>query len=860
MASSISTVAVDFVANVAKYMSGLDTMATKTKSWSDKTKKDTQGATDAFDGTSKAINNLAKQLIALVAIEKVGAAFANAAKQVSQLADEAEKVGASAKQVDKLRLAAERNGTNIDTVKIAYKELQKSTNEALNGTKSTIKAFDELGVSFNYIARLNPDDKFKAITKALSEVQDANKRAELGTILLGKAYTELSPLIAKGQAGIATGGRGALSESQIQSIDKVTKAFEEVGRALDIQLRKALVALAPALTIVANALTSIIENFNLIIAGAALAFSPIIITKFAGAISTVVQALLNYVIVVKNAQAAAAALGGVDLFANWKNFGPLIASSGIPEILLKIRLAAIALIPPLGTVAGLLKTVGASLATFAVSYIGTLAVIGKGAEILGFNIFAKQSYEAIDSAKEFSKGLVGIETNATKAAKAQQDLIEQLKLTEQTDADKALDAIARAAEEAKKASDDYVKSLIDLGKTLDEQFGNPLDIAEAKLVKYTNAVDLGTMSFEVYKKAVADVLSKLSEVDRFKIREKFGTGPFEALAAPLGDKAGPNDPRGLIGSSRKPLENFIPDFTRGSSTLLVNLKNINTAVGGVADSYNTAGENLLKFTIASDKAFSDSKLKTFSSLKSEIDLQAVREKAIKMGPELYDATRKESEVLQKRVLDIQTAASATDIYGKKIIDVEVASRALAQAQADLFAATTPYWENIVGFTKNFADGLASAIVAGQSFGDALKNVFQDVLKQIAILIIRTTILQAIMASIGLASAPAALAFGQMTGIVGKASGGPVTGGMPYKVGEAGPEMFVPSQNGVIMPNGMTGGSQTPIVQNIYIQTGVSQTVRAEMAALLPTFKQQAIAGVAEAKQRGGSYARALSAA
>ena len=54
-------------------------------------------------------------------------------------------------------------------------------------------------------------------------------------------------------------------------------------------------------------------------------------------------------------------------------------------------------------------------------------------------------------------------------------------------------------------------------------------------------------------------------------------------------------------------------------------------------------------------------------------------------------------------------------------------------------------------------------------------------------------------------------------------------------------------------------SETVVVnQNIYVQTGVAQTVRAEMASLMPRFKADAMAGVLEAKQRGGSYSRGLS--
>ncbi len=44
------------------------------------------------------------------------------------------------------------------------------------------------------------------------------------------------------------------------------------------------------------------------------------------------------------------------------------------------------------------------------------------------------------------------------------------------------------------------------------------------------------------------------------------------------------------------------------------------------------------------------------------------------------------------------------------------------------------------------------------------------------------------------------------GLTGLASGGPVTGGTSYLVGEQGPELFTPSSSGRIVPNGMLAGA------------------------------------------------------
>lgn len=52
---------------------------------------------------------------------------------------------------------------------------------------------------------------------------------------------------------------------------------------------------------------------------------------------------------------------------------------------------------------------------------------------------------------------------------------------------------------------------------------------------------------------------------------------------------------------------------------------------------------------------------------------------------------------------------------------------------------------------------------------------------------------------------------------GRAAGGPVTGGRPYVVGEKGPELFVPSSSGQIVPNGRSvmGSAAATVTVNVY---------------------------------------------
>lgn len=57
----------------------------------------------------------------------------------------------------------------------------------------------------------------------------------------------------------------------------------------------------------------------------------------------------------------------------------------------------------------------------------------------------------------------------------------------------------------------------------------------------------------------------------------------------------------------------------------------------------------------------------------------------------------------------------------------------------------------------------------------------------------------------------------------RAAGGPVTSGMPYVVGEKGPELFVPNRSGQIVPNGAGGG--TEVIQLVVDGRVLTEIVR-----------------------------------
>tara|TARA_R110002153_G_scaffold90948_1_gene221762 strand:+ start:737 stop:2701 length:1965 start_codon:yes stop_codon:yes gene_type:complete len=186
--------------------------------------------------------------------------------------------------------------------------------------------------------------------------------------------------------------------------------------------------------------------------------------------------------------------------------------------------------------------------------------------------------------------------------------------------------------------------------------------------------------------------------------------------------------------------------------------------------------------------------------------------------------------------------------------IEAAKKAKEIAE-QIAADTQAKFQDI---SSTISNSLADALVEGKSVLDSLKNVFRGFVKTMIAKAIELMVVNRILNAVFGLTGGSALPMGSPTALAG---GGSVSPNQPYVVGERGPELFVPSSSGTVMNNsnskGFGGGSTTVVNQTINVSAGVSQTVRAEMISLLPSFKQETMSGVADAKRRGGSYGRAF---
>tara|TARA_R100000541_G_scaffold57257_1_gene67190 strand:+ start:484 stop:2643 length:2160 start_codon:yes stop_codon:yes gene_type:complete len=153
-------------------------------------------------------------------------------------------------------------------------------------------------------------------------------------------------------------------------------------------------------------------------------------------------------------------------------------------------------------------------------------------------------------------------------------------------------------------------------------------------------------------------------------------------------------------------------------------------------------------------------------------------------------------------------------------------------QLRLADAATQRWVNAsnefgLSIATSFSDSFANVLVSGGNLLQGLGQIFVDLGKQIASMIIKAAVLAALLSVTGLGSKAMASGGIFKTGsgfsdiLKGMMGGAFAEGGRPpvgkmSLVGERGPELFVPGSSGTIIPNHAMGGGGGAVIPDVRI--------------------------------------------
>ena len=158
--------------------------------------------------------------------------------QMAKVGQEAQKMGVSAESFQALKIAADDAKVDFETFASSFDKVRQAISQASAGNEEMAMSFAELGLRYEELMSLSPEDQFFAVTEALSELEDEGERNRLGTALLGDEYVKLAGRLeefsakatkAKSNAAIISDKDIETAQRYQQSMDKLSSTLEKIS-------------------------------------------------------------------------------------------------------------------------------------------------------------------------------------------------------------------------------------------------------------------------------------------------------------------------------------------------------------------------------------------------------------------------------------------------------------------------------------------------------------------------------------------------------------------------------------------------------------------------------------------------------
>lgn len=229
---------------------------------------------DQLKSMGKAFGTLSKH------VKLAGAAIAgslalmsrNILKTSADLVQLNQATGFSIERLQKLGLAAEFSNSSLSAVKVGVRTLAKAASEAADGIATYKDEFDKLGVSVvdNSGNLKNIEVVFDEVVGALGKTTDKTQQLAAAQILLGRAGTELLPLIEGGADGLERVGKIA-EDMGIVIKGETVEALEVFGNQMNVLKQSGKALVAEGLLAIAESLPAIVGGFFKFVEGVNLA-------------------------------------------------------------------------------------------------------------------------------------------------------------------------------------------------------------------------------------------------------------------------------------------------------------------------------------------------------------------------------------------------------------------------------------------------------------------------------------------------------------------------------------------------------------------------------------------------------------
>jgi hypothetical protein len=406
-----------------------------------------------------------------------------------------------------------------------------------------------------------------------------------------------------------------------------------------------------------------------------------------------------------------------------------------------------------------------------------------------------------------------------------------------------------------------------------------LKLLQLKFVQFGGSVgsvfsDLWRIIEGTFKTGINSLIDKLNFVveNWNKVREKFGFDAINLLSTYNIEVDNSTEANGKL---KKKIAELSTEYDKLNKAFKTNLELAGKKV---------TIESLKKGAVPTEDLPEDA-VKEVQEIKTPKQMKALKKRVEEfedlalgeVGAKMKDFQETMAELKQSYIdgeISVETYNAAAKNLKTSMTELreeaEINGNELKQMAHDAKDLETQLMSAAVNGVQSLEDNLVELSMGTKSVKEAFADMARSIIRDLIRIQIQQNITSKISSFLGTIFGPSSASvggggnfnatnLGHGTGMF--AGGGAVSRGRGIVVGERGPELFIPNTSGTVKNNAdsqrMVGGGSITINQTLNVEAGVSQTVRAEMLELMPTFKQESIAAVLDAKQRGGGFSEAF---
>lgn len=190
---------------------------------------DASGLDRGLQSATASLDKFAKQTGSVIAgafaFDKLISGFSSAIEKGDEFQDLANRFGITAESLQEIGNAASLSGGSVEDVAGAMNKLARNAGEAIGGNTKLEATFARIGVSFQDLQSLSPQDLFYKLSQAISSgAIPANEQLAVASDLAGKSVGTLMETLRMGPDAIQTFGQsmGVMSNETISNLSELS--------------------------------------------------------------------------------------------------------------------------------------------------------------------------------------------------------------------------------------------------------------------------------------------------------------------------------------------------------------------------------------------------------------------------------------------------------------------------------------------------------------------------------------------------------------------------------------------------------------------------------------------------------------